>query len=187
MHALDHPNEEEQAPWSEAARLSDTLQEVVPQLGELAQPSGPVPAEAENAEQPPQSRKAALGRVKTVKEDTIQIWDYGELRYNPNTHTFRAHCHHPKHMNCSKQRTLRSGKRAGQGRPVGLLVAWLRDQANHDCHTSHSQYSAVAGKFDVRLKARQEFAALPNAAWWLSKERAKSADETHDEPTVVAD
>ena len=85
MHALNHPNEEEQAPWSEGARLSDTLQEVVPQLGELAQPSGPVPAEAENAEQPPQSRKAALGRVKTVKEDIIQIWDYGELRYNPNT------------------------------------------------------------------------------------------------------
>ena len=127
-------------------------------------------------------------RVKTVQEETIKIWDYGELRYNSNTQTFRAFCSCANHVQpCSKQRKLLSGPRPGQGRPVGYLVAWLRDQNKHPDKDSHVWSSVVATNFDVRAKARRDFSALPGAQWWLNKERAQTADEPHEEPLVVGD
>ena len=146
-------------------------------------PSGPAPPAAKAA-----PREPVRGRIKTVQEETIQVWSYGELRYNSNTNTIRAFCTCLAHSQpCSKQRSLVAGKRKGQGRPIGYLVAWLRDQDSHASKEEHVWMSGVHKNFDLRLKAREDFSALPGARAWLDKERARTAEEPHEEPLVVAD
>ena len=175
--------------WQRIAGMA----EAVLGLGEAAADAAPSrPAPPAEGQRPPAAAKAAprepvRGRIKTVQEETIQIWGYGELRYNSNTNTVRAFCSCAAHAQpCSKQRTLLGGKRQGQGRPLGYLVAWLRDQDNHTSKDEHVWLSGVHNNFDLRLKARQDFSALPGARAWLDKERARTAEEPHEEPSVVA-
>ena len=92
---------------------------------------------------------------------------------------------HMRSRALSSARCLAASDR-DRGRPLGYLVAWLRDQDNHTSKDEHVWLSGVHNNFDLRLKARQDFSALPGARAWLDKERARTAEEPHEEPSVVA-
>ena len=57
--------------------------------------------------------------------------------------TFIAHCVRAEHnlgdTECTMVRSRRAGKVRGQGRPLGLMAAWLLAQDKHKCRHSHGQ------------------------------------------------
>ena len=115
----------------------------------------------------------------------------GEIRYNKDSNTFMAVCRHPDHADtaeCKKVRTAnRPGRRVlsnpGQGRPVGLLLAWLKLGELCASADEHKQAIDRVTK-ETRISARNEFKNLEGAAALLSKEREKDADED-SEPEVI--
>jgi hypothetical protein len=60
----------------------------------------------------------------------------GTLVYNHNAGSLGAHC--PHHRPCRMNRALHAnGSRQAPGRPVGQLIAWLRDAHNHASKALH--------------------------------------------------
>lgn len=51
----------------------------------------------------------------------------GRIHYYAATNKFVAYCDDPRHKKCSRERVAWQGTRPSQGRPLGLLAAWLED------------------------------------------------------------
>ena len=102
----------------------------------------------------------------------------------------------PKHEDCRKNRTVREfaggGRavapgtaRAGQGRPVGLLMAWLRaadEYGDMEAHTAPMVTEMLTR--GARRQAREIFKARPGAEEFLSHERPRR-DGEDDEPLEI--
>ena len=84
---------------------------------------------------------------------------------------------------CRLTRTLTRGRRAGQGRPLGLLLAWLQDPRIHEASRTTPGWHRPA--FDERAAHRLAFAAAPGSEEMLSRERDPAHDEG-EEPGYVA-
>ena len=102
-----------------------------------------------------------------------------------NTKNMVAECTTPGHgSKCHLTRTLTRGHRAGQGRPLGLLLAWLHDPSIHEeSRTRKEGWCRPA--FDERAAHRMSFAAAPGAEEMLRRERSPSRGEG-EEPGYVA-
>ena len=101
---------------------------------------------------------AALARVHrgerrpAVPEVRYTFPPHGEIRYNTVSRYFRAYC--AKHKDCAKQRTAEASAnklRRGQGRPLGLLAAFLL-QETHETKKLHQK--APVGSREQRERAR---------------------------------
>lgn len=103
----------------------------------------------------------------------------GELRFNQRGF-IRAHC--ALHEKCFRQRQVTAG-RLGAGRPIGSLVAWLRQARKFDSKEAHIQ--AHPRSLKKRKAARELFANIPGADEFLAYEREKHDSETDDEPRVL--
>ena len=57
----------------------------------------------------------------------------------------------------------------GQGRPIGLLIAWLFECHSLENATLHIGTPVAA--YEDRVKAREVFMALPGANQFIEKER----------------
>ena len=77
----------------------------------------------------------------------------------------RAEC--PQHENCTLSRTCRGGMRAGAGRPIGHLWAWL--EAAHVC-VDKDQHKRCKPSYEERRTARVAFQALPGVQAWVDAE-----------------
>jgi hypothetical protein len=127
-------------------------------------------------------------RQPGMQEVVFDVPGLGTLRFNIMNRTICAHCTCPNHFpDCRKQRTVcatqtAAAARAGQGRPIGLLVAWLHDSHAHATNMLHSK--APIATFETRAAARELFNALPGAAEFAFYERPKSPDEG-DEPLQI--
>ena len=107
----------------------------------------------------------------------------GSVHYNVSGQYFRAHC--PCHGDeCRRQRTARESEtgRAGQGRPIGLLVAWLQSAHAADSKEQHVRMK-VAG-LSARQEARRFFLGLPGSTDLTDREREKKPGEP-DEPVTI--
>ena len=116
-------------------------------------------------------KKPAISRAPAVTEIAMPIVGYGFLRYNSTSNFLRAHCQHPNHgKNCMRRRSVEpNASRPGQGRPIGLLICWLKSGGNYPSHKEH--VAASAASYPHRLAARNWFHSLRNAAEFESKER----------------
>ena len=181
---------------SEAADAADEEVEHVEVGATLAaEPSGPAVAAASASAAPagaaaaasasaapaePAARAGAVGVVRDPVELVVQYPPYGSIRFNKKLQILVAHCacreRHGAH--CKKQRTLAPG-RGGQGRPLGLLAAWLRDGPNQESQYMHSHWSVPGLTLAKRQAARQDFLASCGApaAELASKERPKVGHE----------
>ena len=76
--------------------------------------------------------------------------------------------------------------RVGQGRPLGLVLAWLAcgDQDEYDSVELHNPRAAAFPSFEDRMLARAELSTMPGSADWLALERHPTAEEDA-EPEVV--
>ena len=111
--------------------------------------------------------------------------DGGYLRYYGGDKPFIvAHCTIHGDRECRLTRsTAASGARtrAAQGRPLGFLLAWLRCGCRADfVEASHHKTMRPWPSYDDRSRAREEFAAEPDAALWFAVERDRRDDEAEE-------
>jgi hypothetical protein len=105
----------------------------------------------------------------------------GEIRINVHNNTACAHCYAHGANICRRTRSLSTGGRAGQGRPLGHLVAWLTSGGS----ASQDEHKAMpAPALHTRQAARAEMHADPSYRNLLAAERLKAAGED-SEPDVV--
>jgi hypothetical protein len=75
-----------------------------------------------------------------------------------------AHCFSTSHCSggasCHTDRLLREGRRPAQGRPLGLLVAWLLRHSKHATKSSHQDIKPL-------LSSRNGYAERCRAREWL--------------------
>ncbi|CAE7476862.1 unnamed protein product [Symbiodinium sp. CCMP2592] len=149
---------------------------------DVAGPANPLPAEPVDAEQDAEADHEAEARVLRavpVGGDRIRIARKGFLVHYPAESCLVAVC--LKHKDCRKKRTLLAGRRGGQGRCLGFLMAWLNASADYDSQQSH--VNAFTTTLQARREGRAEFMRLPNAADWAAKEQGHRAEGDTDEPT----
>ena len=121
--------------------------------------------------------------------------DLGTLVYEPNTCILAAHCPHggkygqhgPNACRLNRKTTASTAKsRSWQGRSIGLLVAWLRANDNHEFEDRNTHFNIVSADpvheavtFEARVAARELLMAsgLANLDALLAVERAQAADE----------
>ena len=128
-------------------------------------------AAAPVADAPPESEnqqileELGLGFVRKagVFEERFDVPGFGHLRFNSSNKFLRAHCQEPGHgSTCLRRRTcLESDRSPGQGRPAGMLLAWLALGADVATKEEHMK---LTPSFEKRSAARQAFEATPGAS-----------------------
>ena len=122
--------------------------------------------------------RVAVPRALPVTEFAMDIPGYGFLRYNSAFKFLRAHCTCEGHGKvCYRRRSSeQNAKRPGQGRPIGLLIAWLKNSARYSSHSEHVKASVAS--LEERSEARVWFKSLPHAEQFEKFERALRPVET---------
>lgn len=100
----------------------------------------------------------AAPRAPRIVDQRFDITNLGSIRYNMRSSTLVAFC--PFHSdNCRRTRTCKSSTRnKDQGRPLGVLMAWL--QAGPDFENQQTHSSECRPSFEARVSARADFVAL---------------------------
>jgi len=138
----------------------------------------------EVANDPPQDR-----RHREPECDGIVHLPQGCVRLYLARREVVAHCNNPAHGNkCRLSRKLtewRGKARLGQGRPLGLLVAWLQLAIDPRCDTTQSHvHIQPLPSFAERVAARAFFKTLPGSEPFLQEERP-CRDGEEEEPEFV--
>ncbi len=131
-------------------------------------------AEAASCSQPPEP-KNSMGR-RGHADNTVHL-DGGSVAWHVTTNRFEARCNDPAHGDrCRLTRSSLASKRPNaraQGRPLGLLSAWLSQglaAASRAAHTSNISY-------DEREFAKEDFKTVQGGLEMLARERKKRSDE----------
>ena len=132
------------------------------------------------------SRRAGGRQVASAAQRSTVCAQFpnGRIVVCGNTNNMVAKCTIAAHGGkCHLTRSLTSGRRAGQGRPLGLLLAWLADPSIHEASRTTPGWHRPA--FDERAAHRLAFASAPGAEGILARERPQAHDEG-EEPGYVA-
>lgn len=111
---------------------------------------------------------------------------FGVIRYYATRQEFVAHCtcvetHHRCRLSRKSTESL-APNRAGQGRPLGLLMAWLAQAGNYpDCH---AHVRMPKPDLAARSAAREMLKAFEGSELLFEAERAQRGGEA-DEPTTA--
>ena len=135
-------------------------------------------ASDEEAEQPAAAPAAAHGKKERVpkrfQDVSVEVPGLGHMRYNIWMRQIYAQCS-VHGSQCRRTRTAvgteaakfqPSSMVAGQGRPVGLLMLWLKAANRFDTAEEHGQFLdqlRTAAKQEERAAARREFMHLADA------------------------
>ena len=133
----------------------------------------------------PDGAAAAKAATRDAAELVVQL-PSGDIRYYRKGNHFVATCRCEKHqdqdVSCSRKRTANPPRnRSGQGRPLGLLAAWLEAGPQLDSQAAHVHMQEDIS-FEQRKAARARLLALPNAQRLLEFEREQATWETDSEP-----
>ena len=128
-----------------------------------------------------------------MSEDGSKV--VGQLVFNKHSGSIDAHCtrHKVGATKCHMNRTLKEapqGSRLAQGRPIGLLVAWLWGGCHPDCcdKKPHAQLRTGKGEFsylvaeDKRRRARDRVEADPEFQRWRARAMWKERERRPGEP-----
>ena len=137
----------------------------------------PAPAaSAAEASQPTESSKAPArhgARVPSVPDRdgtvVLQVGSYGEIRFLPQQKQLVASCYCLKHKDgdCRRTRTVvaaaqgRTAMQRGQGRPLGHLIEWLRQQSKFGSQQAHCHYF-----FPFLFRPTGGASVRSQLAWW---------------------
>ena len=122
--------------------------------------------------------------------DELEIPHLGKLRFYRHEKHIVAVCTNPEHRDCRMTRTLEEAPRigkpgsksAGQGRPLGLMVAWLRKQFDYSTQQAHLK--SCKPDLESRQEARRELREMPHGEQFLGYERALRPGEP-EEPEAI--
>lgn len=118
----------------------------------------------------------------------------GFITYYPETTKskarFQANCGNPAHGRCRLTRAAvghqRGGQRQAQGRPLGLMAAWLAAGISGMCSSKEDHDACIVFlHLEERAASRQELLLSPNGAALASCERERRRGEP-EEPTELA-
>eukprot|EP00971_Amphidinium_carterae_P050449 993618-Amphidinium_carterae.1 len=111
-----------------------------------------------------------------VKAEIFAEVPGGRLAYYDNKGLFQASCSRAGHGRCVLTRSALPGRRPAQGRPLGLLVAWLgmgHTVATKEQHWDKTLWPAKP----AREAAREELQQYAGGLELLACERALGAEE----------
>ena len=156
---------------------------VVPELEIEAEAPVPPPPPPVAPREPPREVRPA--------EQTLDTVGLGKIRYYRHHQYFVAFCSNPAHGDCRVQRTavgstadFRAGsKLAGQGRPLGLLSAWLASAYDFGTQREHKQLSKTL-RLETREQGRQDLADVQGSDTLFDLERPRRRGEP-EEPRVL--
>jgi hypothetical protein len=101
---------------------------------------------------------------------------WGKISYYDRYSRFEATCHeaHSGHQACRLSKLSYPGANPAQGRPVGLLAAWLKlsDVGVSSRYEHLNPFTMALATQEVRLEARECVAGMPGGPELLSFERA---------------
>jgi len=143
----------------------------------------------EAGEQPRASkkpRKPAEDRLPKIVDDRFDIDGIGSIRYNYRSESMVAFClYHSGH--CRRTRTTKASElrgKAGQGRPIGTLMAWLEQGSQFETAQAHS--ANCRPKYDDRKRARERFCALTGGKDWAASYERPLREGEGQEPTSIS-
>lgn len=136
------------------------------------------------------------------KRIVVRVEPFGEIVWyntSPTRQEFYAHCLDPAHIKqpgdldfdapdnlkptcCRKTRSAKAGKDTWRGRPLGFLVAWLRQQSEAVDSYGHIHLHAPLS-LEERRDARAWLHGVPGAEQLFQRERPRR-DEEEDEPII---
>ena len=191
-HLVDEEGEDEVG--EEAPPLEEILQdnlhemqaapvaeEVEEALEMAAAPGGPPDVAQADADAAPEAPPAPMPDVAAAllrqrAELKLEV-PGGLLTFYETKKYFTASCRNPAHGRCILTRSSEPGTRASQGRPLGLLTAWLflgQDLPDKASHRDRSIWPNHA----VRTYHRELLAELPGSSDLLDQERALEPGES---------
>ena len=155
-------------------------------------PLPPPPAVPPPSPSADSSENSSSGSAEAVERGVVQVFYVhgGKLSLYYARRTLVAECDNPLHGKCHLTRTLRRAKRGRQtqqGRPLGLMLAWMakgcgRDSKRHhwaeDCWPTFGERTAARAAFQGLADGGSEVAAA-----FLRAERKKRSTES-PEPEV---
>ena len=120
------------------------------------------------------------------KADAEVVVPNGFLRYyNTNRKFMVAHCEHHREA-CRLTRALNESKarnRAGQGRPLGLLLAWLA--AGHDYDSAWSHVHCEMPGLAARVLHRENNRDTPGVSFLMEHAERPTRDDEGEELEVL--
>lgn len=137
------------------------------------------------------ARAAGVRGPAPLDKHQLRLPSGGLLRYYPEHDTLNAVCDNPSHDDCRLSRTCKAGKgnpkkgskTFGQGRPIGMLTAWLEDCLSFDTQKSHCHDCKPSLK--DRQKARTLVMGLPGGPEFCRLvEREKRASEESEPENI---
>ena len=190
----------ESVPRSE---IVEELEHASPREPDESELTGAVPsaashaasADAENAAGPVLAEPRVVGVRREGRPTTVVPFArYGDLRFNAEASHIVAVCSNPKHGalgDCRRIRTVNAAAgrtvsfNPNQGRPIGLLSAWLKASLSYDTAEEHKSSMALRMiSREDRIQARAEFMQEANAAFIAESERERFEGEP-EEPDVI--
>ncbi len=116
-------------------------------------------------------------------DDRLDYPPHGSIRYNFRSESLVAHCSYHS-GNCRRTRIAKPAanpsRNPGQGRPVGLLSAWLEEGSRFDSAQLHSQ--SCHPNLQLRREARHRFSSLPGASDFCRSYERPRRDSENEEP-----
>ena len=115
----------------------------------------------------------------------MRFGSYGRIAFHPAKGDFEATCCAEGHIRCRLTRRAIAGPRAGQGRPLGLIAAWLMAASDYSSKDEHKDVFVMALISDLenRKHGRSELAKVDGAQALFACERPLAPEEP-DEPIV---
>ena len=118
------------------------------------------------------ARASRSGREPAIVVET----EGGSIHFYRSNFSFEAVCADPRHgRRCTRTRTSIPGRRPGQGRPLGYLVAWLADGREHDNREGHQ--TAKRFEYAMRALCRDVFSHAAGSELLLAEEREPEPGE----------
>ena len=189
----DEDDEHEDADLAEAAVAEVPPPPEVPEASNEAssssRPEAARPARRHAPEPSARETREPTSRVKQFKDLSVPFGTHGDMRYNIMSESILAVCGNPAHgPACKRTRTVRPAARSsftnpGQGRPVGLLAAWLEESHKHSSSEAHRDAITYI-TLSQRRAARASFSVLAGATEITEKERPREPDEA-EEPDAI--
>ena len=122
-------------------------------------------------------------RAPKVLDERLECSRYGSIRYNHKAKNLVAHCSYHS-GNCRRTRTTHSPSTrrqvSGQGRPMGLLAAWLEQAANYPNAQEHSRECRPT--HEDRLRARANIKRLRDGEAFSQQYERRQRDGEPEEP-----
>lgn len=148
--------------------------DLVESAAHVAEAPASLPAEA-----PHQPRRVEAAGARNAPEIIFRV-PRGEIRYYARIRRFAAWCHNEAHgRRCRREKVAYEGRGGGQGRPLGLLMAWLARGDDHATSRDHMDLELLID-FESRQIGRQALQAMEGSEAMLAKERPMRNGE--DEP-----